>query len=66
MMSGLAKRRAAGGLLVPALLLLVATARAQGDGGVPCGGGHRCSANEWCYAAAGECRDCYGCAVGME
>ena len=60
-------RRAAGGLLVPALLLLVATARAQGDGSVPCGGGGlRCAANEWCDAASHECRDCYGCAVGME
>ena len=41
MMSGLAMRRA-GGLLVPALLLLVVpTARAQNDGGVPCGGQRR-------------------------
>ena len=66
MMSGLAMRRA-GGLLVPVLLLIVApTARAQGDAGVPCGGGQRCAAGQWCDAAARECRDCYGCAVGME
>jgi hypothetical protein len=58
--------RRARGLLVPVLLLLVGTVRAQSDASFPCGGGRRCATNQWCDAAARECRDCYDCAVGTE
>ena len=48
------------------LLAAIPPAGAQAEAGFPCGAGARCSAAQWCNATTGECRDCYGCAIGQE